>query len=200
MANNTVKQFAESVKAPVERLLTQLQEAGLDIKDPEHVLSEEEKMKLLGHLRQSHGKKPAATPNRKITVKRRTTGEAKAAGGAGKARTVAVEVRKKRTFTKDAEGGIGGKSDEQKRLEAEAEEARKALEARRAELEADNKAMDEAAKARREEREAAEVEAQRKAKEEAKSKAEQEAIEKHSEKVRKEADEKQEQKAAAEAE
>jgi translation initiation factor IF-2 len=197
MANNTVKQFAESVKAPVERLLTQLQEAGLDIKDPEHVLSEEEKMKLLGYLRQSHGKKPAATPTRKITVKRRTTGEAKAAGTAGKARTVAVEVRKKRTFTPGADAAAGEKTEEQKRLEAEAEAARKALEARRAELEADNKAMDDAAKQRRAEREAAEAEAKLKAAEEAKRKAEQEAIEKNAEKVRKAAAEKEALKAAA---
>lgn len=197
MANNTVKQFAESVKAPVERLLTQLQEAGLDIKDPEHVLSEQEKMKLLGYLRQSHGKKPAATPTKKITVTRRTTGEAKAAGGAGKARTVAVEVRKKRTFSKGAEAT--GKTEDQKRVEQEAEAARKALEERRALLEADNKAMDDAAKARRAEREAAEAEAKRAAEEAAKQKAQQEAIEKNAEKVRKAAAEKQALKDAAEA-
>ena len=165
MANNTVKQFAESVKAPVERLLTQLQEAGLDIKDPDHVLSEQEKMKLLSHLRESHGKKPAAaTPTRKITVKRRTTTEAKATGAAGRGRTVAVEVRKKRTFVKgEGDAGQVEKSEAQLKLEREAEEARAALAARRAELEADQQAGDQAAAARKQAREAALEEEKRKA-------------------------------------
>lgn len=165
MANNTVKQFAESVKAPVERLLTQLQEAGLDIKDPDHVLSEQEKMKLLGHLRESHGKAPAtATPTRKITVKRRTTTEAKSTGAAGRGRTVAVEVRKKRTFVKgDGDAGQLEKSEAQLKLEREAEEAREALAARRALLEADQQAGDQAAAARKQAREAALEEDKRKA-------------------------------------
>lgn len=176
MANNTVKQFAESVKAPIERLLTQLQEAGLNITDPNHVLSEEEKMKLLGHLRQSHGKQAAAAPARKITVKRRTTGEARAAGNAGKARTVAVEVRKKRTFNKD------GQVETQQDVENEADAARSALAKRKIQIEAEQRAMDEAAARRREKREQAgaeersklEAEEQRKADEIAAKKAEEE--------------------------
>ena len=201
MANNTVKQFAESVKAPVERLLTQLQEAGLDIKDPDHVLSEQEKMKLLGYLRESHGKKPAAsTPTRKITVKRRTTSEAKATGAAGRGRTVAVEVRKKRTFVKgDGDSAAAEKSEAQLKLEREAEEARQALAARRAELEAEQQASDKAAAERKKARETAAEEEKRKADELAAKQAAEEAAKREQAEQEAAAKAAEEAKAAAEA-
>lgn len=195
MANNTVKQFAASVKAPIERLMTQLQEAGLNITDPEHVLSEEEKMKLLSHLRQSHGKQPAASPTRKITVKRRTTGEAKAAGGAGKARTVAVEVRKKRTFSKPGE--YGGPAETQQQVEEEADAARKALAERRLVQEAEQRALDEAAAKRRQKREEATVEERAKLEAEEQRKAEEAAAKKAEEEKRQAEELRKAQKAAA---
>lgn len=55
MAEVTVRQFAEVVGTPVERLLTQLAEAGIEIADPDVAISDDQKMQLLTHLRHSHG-------------------------------------------------------------------------------------------------------------------------------------------------
>ena len=77
MASVTVRQFAEVLKVPVERLLGQLREAGLAHKEGEDRISEEEKVQLLDHLRGRRGKpasteEPAAHP---ITLKRKTVSE-----------------------------------------------------------------------------------------------------------------------------
>jgi translation initiation factor IF-2 len=95
---------------PVDRLLTQLGEAGMKFSDQEQVISSTEKVKLLGFLRRTHGKSEAAaevddSAPRQITLKRRTVGELKVAtpggrGTAGAAKTVNVEVRAKRTYVK----------------------------------------------------------------------------------------------------
>jgi len=96
MANVSVKEFAEQVGTPVDRLLTQLEESGVKADGPDHVISDDEKMKLLAHLREGN---TAAAP-KKISVKRRSTSEIKTVGTAGRSRTVNVEVRKRRTFVK----------------------------------------------------------------------------------------------------
>ena len=99
MAEVTVRQFAEVVGTPVERLLTQLAEAGIPIADPDIAISDDQKLQLLTHLRHSHGEGAGGEP-RRITLKRRSVSEIKLSGAQGRAKTVSVEVRKKRTYVK----------------------------------------------------------------------------------------------------
>lgn len=97
MAEVTVKQLAEDVGAPVDRLLKQIVEAGLKARSENDAVSSDEKQQLLAYLRKTHGEADAEP--RKITLKRKTTTTLKA----GKAKTVNVEVRKRRTYIKRAE-------------------------------------------------------------------------------------------------
>ncbi|WP_203299640.1 translation initiation factor IF-2 [Marinobacter sediminum] len=97
MAEVTVKQLAEDVGAPVDRLLKQIVEAGLKARSENDSVSSDEKQQLLAYLRKTHGE--ADSEPRKITLKRKTTTTLKA----GKAKTVNVEVRKRRTYIKRAE-------------------------------------------------------------------------------------------------
>jgi translation initiation factor IF-2 len=102
MADVTVAQFAEVLKVPVDRLLQQLDQAGIRVEGAEDMISEEAKHELLTHLRRSHGhdeKRVEAGPS-KITLKRKSQSELKLAGTQGRARTVNVEVRSKRTYIK----------------------------------------------------------------------------------------------------
>ena len=102
MAQVTVEQLAETVGASVDRLLSQMKDAGLPHASADEAVSEEDKQTLLAHLKKSHGERAGAP--KKITLKRKSVSTLRA-GGAGK-RTVNVEVRKKRTYVKreDAEG------------------------------------------------------------------------------------------------
>ena len=110
MSDVTIKQLAQVLGMPVDRLLTQLGEAGMKFSDPEQVISSTEKVKLLGFLRRTHGKADVApeaedSSPRQITLKRRKISELKVAtpGGRGapsSAKTVNVEVRAKRTYVK----------------------------------------------------------------------------------------------------
>jgi translation initiation factor IF-2 len=102
MIEVTVKQFAETVGIPVERLQEQLTEAGIATKGPEDPITDHEKTQLLGYLRRSRGE--AAEPQR-ITLKRKTTSEIRLAGTQGRGKTVTVEVRKKRTYIKRSTAG-----------------------------------------------------------------------------------------------
>ncbi|MBR9872303.1 MAG: translation initiation factor IF-2 [Gammaproteobacteria bacterium] len=97
MTDVTVKQLAADVGAPVDRLLKQIVEAGLQARSENDAVSSDEKQQLLDYLRKSHGDDEAEP--RKITLKRKTTTTLKA----GKAKTVNVEVRKRRTYIKRAE-------------------------------------------------------------------------------------------------
>ncbi len=97
MAEVTVKQLAADVGAPVDRLLKQIVEAGLKARSENDSVSSDEKQQLLAYLRKTHGEADAEP--RKITLKRKTTTTLKA----GKAKTVNVEVRKRRTYIKRAE-------------------------------------------------------------------------------------------------
>ena len=102
MLRVTVTQFAEVLKVPVERLLSQLDEAGVSVEDADAVISEETKMELLNHLRRSHGREEdesSVAPN-KITLNRRARSELRLAGKQGMSRTVSVEVRQKRSYIK----------------------------------------------------------------------------------------------------
>ena len=104
MADVTVAQFADVLKVPVDKLLVQLDQAGIKVMSSQDVISEEAKLELLTHLRRSHGHAEApgavtAAP-RKITLQRKQQSEIKLAGGMGRSRTVNVEVRVKRTYVK----------------------------------------------------------------------------------------------------
>src|SRR5690606_4014022 len=98
MAETTVKKLADVVGIPVDTLLTQMKEAGLPHADAADVVSDEQRQQLLEHLRKSRG--VADAEPKKITLKRRTTSTIKTTGSSGKAKTVSVEVRKKRTYVK----------------------------------------------------------------------------------------------------
>ena len=149
MAETTVKKLADIVGTPVEKLLSQMKDAGLPHGDASEVVSDEQKQQLLAHLRKSHG--AADTEAKKITLKRKSTSTIKTTGAAGKSKTVNVEVRKKRTYVK-----------------------REALEEQERE-EAERKAAEEAARLAEEEKRKAEEAAKRQAEEEAASKKEEEA-------------------------
>ena len=97
MAEVTVNELAKSIGAPVERLLKQMQEAGLQHKNAEAKVSDDEKQRLLNFLKSSHGE--AALEPKKITLQRKTTTTIKTGTGNAK-KTVNVEVRKKRTYIK----------------------------------------------------------------------------------------------------
>lgn len=132
MAEVTVKQLAEVVGVPVERLLTQMNEAGIAGKKETSEVSESERQELLAFLKRSHGEEDeAAGAPKKITLKRKTTSQLKVADASGKKKTVNVEVRKTRTYVKretaDADA-LKAEAEEKARLEAE-EQARQAAEA-----------------------------------------------------------------------
>jgi translation initiation factor IF-2 len=97
VAQTSVAQFASELKVPPSVLLEQLRAAGVDKKAPEDSLSEQDKSRLLEHLRKMHG---SAEQKNKITLTRKHTSEIKKADATGKYRTVQVEVRKKRVFVK----------------------------------------------------------------------------------------------------
>ncbi|MBC7983672.1 MAG: translation initiation factor IF-2 [Candidatus Obscuribacterales bacterium] len=97
MADVTVSQFAEVLKVPVDRLLVQLDEAGIKVKSADDTISDDAKMELLTFLRKSHGRGQEAAP-RKITLKRKSQAEIKVATTQGRARTVNIEVRTKKTY------------------------------------------------------------------------------------------------------
>jgi len=97
MAEVTVSELAKSVGAPVDRLLKQMQEAGLSQKSPEARVSDDEKQRLLAFLKTSHGELTGEP--KKITLQRKTTTTIKTGSGSAR-KTVNVEVRKKRTYVK----------------------------------------------------------------------------------------------------
>jgi len=190
MAEVTVSQFAEVLKVPVDRLLVQLDQAGIKVKGPNDRISDDAKLELLTHLRRSHGAESErdAAP-RRITLKRKTQSELKLASGQGRARTVSVEVRQKRTYIKRdvLEEQARHQQDEldQKRREAE-EVARR--ESERAEAERRERERLEAENRRRIEEEEA---ARRRAQDEARRLAEQRAREEEEERREREAQQRQ---------
>lgn len=100
MAGEIVGQLADTIGTPVERLLLQIEEAGLPQRSADDVINETEKETLLAHLKKSHGEDEGKP--RKITLKRTTRSTLKTGGSAGRGRTVNVEVRKKRTYVRRA--------------------------------------------------------------------------------------------------
>ncbi|MEP7246155.1 MAG: translation initiation factor IF-2 [Gammaproteobacteria bacterium] len=100
MAEVTVSQFAEVLKVPVDRLLVQLDQAGIKVGGPDDRISDDAKLELLTHLRRAHGSEEGSSAPRKITLARKTHSELKLASVQGRARTVNVEVRQKKTYIK----------------------------------------------------------------------------------------------------
>ena len=101
MSDVTVTEFAAVLEVPVDRLLVQLDEAGIDVSGAEDTITEEAKLELLTHLRRAHGRKdPSASAPKKIVLQRISQSELRLAGGQGRSRTVNVEVRRKRTYIK----------------------------------------------------------------------------------------------------
>ena len=181
MTDVTVRQLAETVGAPVDRLLKQMADAGLPHTSDVEPVSEDQKQKLLAYLKQSHGSSISAP--RKITFKKKSVGTLKTGQGRT-GRKVTVEVRRKRTYVKrpqpvavKPEATPGPRQPSQTEMEAqrirEEELARKAAEqeSRRAATE-----RKQAEARRREEEEAARLEAERKAAEDKAAKEEAEKV------------------------
>jgi translation initiation factor IF-2 len=159
MADVTVAQFAEVLKVPVDKLIAQLDQAGIKVAGPNDRVSEEAKLELLTHLRRSHGQveeaRAASSAPRKITLQRKTQSEIKLPGGAGRSRTVNVEVRVKRTYVK------------REVLEEQVKSQQDEIDAKRRELEEQAKAERERQEAERREAERIETENRRRIEEEA---------------------------------
>jgi translation initiation factor IF-2 len=131
MAEVTVSQFAEVLKVPVDRLLVQLDQAGIKVTGPDARISDDAKLELLTHLRRAHGSEDAGGDGapRKITLKRKTQSELKLASNQGRARTVNVEVRRTRNYIKRdvLEEQARAQQDELDSKKREAEEAARAV-------------------------------------------------------------------------
>ncbi len=172
MADITVAELAKEIGTPVDRLVTQLADSGVN-KSATDAISQDEKEALLGHLKKQHGDESEAKPN-KLTLNRKTKSTL-TMGHGSKAKSVNVEVRKKRTYVKRSDVEDEKLAEEAAKAEAEAAilaEAEAKAKAEAAAKEAENEKGVAAAKA--------EVEAERKAaaKAEAAVKAKQAAVEK----------------------
>lgn len=182
MAVTTVAQFAAELNRPASTLLEQLHAAGVKKASSDDALNEADKERLLDYLRTAHG--TGGADRKKITLTRKSTSEIKQADASGKARTIQVEVRKKRTFVKrDDAAGVdeaAAAAAEEAELQRRQEEAQaqadalrrqeEELAARVREREEAERAAKEAEEQRRQERLAAE-----RAAEEAAAKAAEEA-------------------------
>jgi translation initiation factor IF-2 len=104
MASTTVAQLATELNRSAATLLEQMQSAGLSKASTDARITEADKERLLEYLRSTHGI-AAGSERKKITLTRKSTSEIKQADASGKARTIQVEVRKKRTFIKRDEPG-----------------------------------------------------------------------------------------------
>jgi translation initiation factor IF-2 len=138
MSEVTVRQLADTVGVPLERLISQLSEAGLAASGADDVLSDNEKIKLLSYLRGAHGKqKESAESPKRVTLKRRSVGELRQSRTTPTGRTtksVSVEVRKRHTYIKKSE-----LVDTDNELQ-EIEKARQELDSQRLKAEADEAA------------------------------------------------------------
>ncbi len=144
MAEVTVEQLAKVVGTPVDKLLEQLTDAGLKFTAADQVISDNEKLQLLEHLRDSRSAKlgSAEGDNKKITLRRKSTSQLKVSGGQGRtstSSTVNVEVRRKKTYVK--------RSDLVEEQEQKKREEEEALEATRLAEEAEQKKRDDEANA-----------------------------------------------------
>src|SRR5512145_1416211 len=205
MADVTVSQFAEVLKVPVERLLTQLDEAGIRVSGADDTISDDAKMELLTFLRRAHGRTQDSAAPRKITLQRKSQGEIKVASAQGRSRMVKVEVRSKKTYLNRSvlEERARVQQEEVDRHKQEAERAKQDVERVRETQEEDRlkqqrmEAEQREAEARQ--RQQLEEEAKRRADEEARVLAEEEARRQAEARERQEAERRREQEQTAKA-
>ncbi len=139
MSETKVAQFAETIGTPVERLIEQMHSAGIKIDNADSLISDEQKQKLLGYLRDKHGSESKSSPT-KITLKRKTTSELTSVSSSSKTSSkVKVEVRKKRTYVKRS-----AVDDTSSSSDAELLEARRVVQEEKAKQEAEEKVINDA--------------------------------------------------------
>ena len=122
MAHITIEGFAQQIGVPPEKLLRQLVAAGIGAKNPGDELNDEEKLTLLSYLRGGAAADTDTAGRKKITLKRKSTSQVTQSSRTGPARTVQVEVRKKRTFVKRAAAVEETAAPEEEELEEQVEE------------------------------------------------------------------------------
>ncbi|MBF4282481.1 translation initiation factor IF-2 [Vibrio anguillarum] len=178
MTQLTVKALSEEIGTPVDRLLEQLADAGMNKTSSDNV-SDDEKHKLLSHLRKEHGDTTGDSEPTRLTLQRKTRSTLSVNAGGGKSKNVQVEVRKKRTYVKRSavDDEAAREAEEAAQREAQELAAREAQAKAKAEREAEEKAKREAEeKAKREAQEKAKVEAQTNATANADEKAKRSAV------------------------
>ncbi|BCN24962.1 MULTISPECIES: translation initiation factor IF-2 [Vibrio] len=151
MTQLTVKALSDEIGTPVDRLIEQLADAGMNKASSDNV-TDEEKQKLLSHLKKEHGDKSGDSEPTRLTLQRKTRSTLSVNAGGGKSKDVQVEVRKKRTYVKRStiEDDAKREAEEVAKREAEelakreAEEQAKREAAEKAQREADEKAKREA--------------------------------------------------------
>ncbi|WP_376696980.1 translation initiation factor IF-2 [Wenzhouxiangella sp. EGI_FJ10305] len=203
MSQVTVTQLADVLGVDVDRLITQLNDAGIEVSEPDAAVTNEDKIKLLTYLRSSHGKDETedTTQPRRVTLTRKSVSELKVpTGGAGRtrsrgaapSRTVNVEVRKRRTYVKRGEIAEQDQADPereaaQQALEEAKREREEAERAEREEAERRQQEAEELARVEEEERKKREAEEEEQRKEADRQRAEAEALKKVEEKVARQA-------------
>jgi len=151
MTQITVKALSEEIGTPVDRLLEQLADAGMKKASSDQV-SDDEKQKLLTHLKKEHGDTSGETEPTRLTLQRKTRSTLSVNAGGGKSKDVQVEVRKKRTYVKRStiedeakrEAEDAAKREAEELAKREAEELAKREAAEKAQREAEEKAKREA--------------------------------------------------------
>jgi len=184
MSQVTVSQLAEVLGISVDKLLTQMTKANISITSGDAAVSNDDKKKLLAHLRSAHGKSESdATAPRKVTLKRKTMSELRIQGSGPRAstKTVSVEFRKRRTYVKREA------LQESSLHDSDREEARKALKESQDQRAAEETVREEAAEKIRLE---AEEKSRLEAEEVARKTAEEQAQKDQEEQSQREADEK----------
>ncbi|MDP2572822.1 translation initiation factor IF-2 [Vibrio sp. vnigr-6D03] len=164
MTELTVKALSDEIGTPVDRLIEQLADAGMK-KTGVDTVSDDEKQKLLTHLKKEHGDTSGDSEPTRLTLQRKTRSTLSVNAGGGKSKNVQVEVRKKRTYVKRSAIDEEAKREAEEAAKREAEELAKREAEELAKREAAEKAQREAdEKAKREAEEAAKRDAEDKAK------------------------------------
>lgn len=164
MTELTVKALSDEIGTPVDRLIEQLADAGMK-KTGVDTVSDDEKQKLLTHLKKEHGDTSGDSEPTRLTLQRKTRSTLSVNAGGGKSKNVQVEVRKKRTYVKRSAIDEEAKREAEEAAKREAEELAKREAEELAKREAAEKAQREAdEKAKREAEEAAKRDAEEKAK------------------------------------
>jgi translation initiation factor IF-2 len=151
MSKVTVSQLADVLGVDSQKLLMQLKDAGIEATSGDDAVSNDDKKRLLAHLRASHGKAESdATAPRRVTLKRKSVSELRVPGSGPRAssRTVNVEVRKRRTYVKRevVQEELGPE-------DSDREAARRILEESRAKREAEERSVQEMADKARQKKE-----------------------------------------------